>query len=88
MRFDAFLTRADDEVLQELLGTKALRLLRALDPDGFSPGRQRELLLGQKKAQDLLASASSRRVLLDLLRAEEAKRLCQVLGFTDSDPYQ
>ncbi|QYU68670.1 DEAD/DEAH box helicase [Leptolyngbya sp. 15MV] len=88
MQFDAFLTRADDEVLQQLLGAKALRLLRALDPNGFSQAKQRELLLGQTKAQELLASAPSRKALLELLRADEVRRLCQLLGLDDANPYE
>lgn len=87
MNFEAFLTRADDEVLQELLGVRALRLLRALDPQGFSPARQRELLLTQSKAQDLLSDKKNRQLLLDLLRQEEAVQLCQVLGFDVGDPF-
>lgn len=87
MRFDAFLTRADDEILQALLGTKILRLLRALDPTGFSPASQRELLLSQTKAQELLTNSSSRKLLLDLLRPDEAKQLCEVLGLPSAEPY-
>lgn len=88
MKFDAFLTRADDEVLQQLLGQKALRILRALDPQGFTQSRQRELLLGQTKAQGLLADATSRKLLLELLRLTEAAQLCQVLGLSTDDPYK
>lgn len=87
MRFDAFLTRADDEALQELLGVKVLRLLRAMDERGFTPARKRELLLEQTKPQTLLAQKSSRRILLELLRLEEAVQLCKVLGLPAGDPY-
>ncbi|MND89259.1 type I restriction enzyme EcoKI subunit R [compost metagenome] len=80
--FETFLTRADDETLQQLLGTKVLRLLRALDPRGFNQGRQRALVLEQTKPQTLLANKRSRSLLLDLLRAPEAERLCQVLGLS------
>lgn len=88
MNFESFLTRADDEVLQGLLGAKALRLFRALDPDGFSQVKQRELLLSQTTAQELLADPVSRKVLLDLLKREEAKLLCQILGLGDIDVYR
>ena len=87
MNFAAFLTRADDGTLQTLLGTKVLRLLRALDPKSFTLARQRELLLSQIKPQELLANRSARKLLLDLLRPGEAKQLCQVLGLSDEDPY-
>lgn len=87
MRFDQFLTRAGDEVLQELLGAKALRLLRALDPKGFNQSRQRELLIEQVKPQTLLSTKKTRSLLLDLLRPAEAAQLCQVLGFETDDAY-
>jgi superfamily II DNA or RNA helicase len=87
MKFETFLTRADDEVLQQLLGARALRLLRALDPNGFTQARQRELLLSQTRAQGLLAEPSSRRLLLELLRPDEARQLCDVLGLTAGEPY-
>ena len=87
MNFATFFTRADDDTLQALLGVKVLRLLRALDPNGFTLARQRELLLGQTKPQELLANRSTRKMLLDLLRPEEARQLCKVLGLPDADPY-
>lgn len=88
MQFESFLTRADDETLQELLTGKVLRLLRAMDDRGFNPGRMRELLLEQTKPQTLLAQKSSRRILLDLLRPPEAERLCRVLGLPTQAPYE
>ncbi len=87
MNFEAFITRADDAVLQELLGAKTLRLLRALDTTGFTQSRQRELLLDQSKPQELLHNYKTRLILLDLLRQNEAKTLCKLLGLSDSDPY-
>ena len=88
MKFEDFLTRADDELLQELLGTKVLRLLRALDPTGFNQGRQRALLLEQTRAQDLLKSNKARKALLELLRPPEADQLCRVLGLPRTLPYE
>lgn len=87
MNFKAFLTRADDEVLQDLLGANALRLLRALDTSGFTQARQRELLLDQSKPQELLYNARTRKILLELLRADEATTLCMLLGLPSADPY-
>jgi DNA repair protein RadD len=88
MQFDSFLTRADDQTLQELLGQRVLRLLRAIDREGFSPRRQRQLLLEQTKPQILLSQPRSRRMLLDLLRPSEAGQLLQVLGIRSSDTYE
>ena len=79
MNFEAFLTRADDEVLQDLLGANALRLLRALDATGFTQTRQRELLLDQSKPQELLYNSRTRKILLELLRPDEAATLCKLI---------
>lgn len=88
MRFDQFLTRADDEILQALLGIKVLRLLRALDSTGFNQGRQRSLLVEQTKPQTLLTNPKTRALLLDLLRPAEAEQLCRVLGLHTERPYE
>ncbi len=87
MNFDDFLSRADDQALQELLGTKILRLLRAVDREGFSARRQRELLIEQTKPQTLLKQSHTRGILLDLLRPSEAHQLLQVLGQKSELPY-
>ncbi len=87
MRFDDFLTRADDQTLQELLGAKILRLLRAVDGEGFSARRQRQLLLEQTKPQTLLRQSRTRHILFDLLRPSEAHQLLQVLGQKSNLPY-
>lgn len=85
MNFASFLTRADEEVLQALLGAKVIRLLRALDSDRLSQGRLRDLLLAQRSPQDLLTKADSRRLLLDLLRPEEARQVATLLGVSGGD---
>jgi DNA repair protein RadD len=87
MNFRSFLTRADDEILQDLLGANALRLLRALDTTGFTQSRQRELLLDQSKPQELLHNSRTRKILFELLRQDEAITLCKLLDITYKDPY-
>lgn len=88
MLFNDFLTRADDQTLQELLGPKVLRLLRAIDREDFTPRRQRQLLLEQIKPQTLLKQRRTREILLDLLRPEEAHRLVELLGGKSGSPYE
>lgn len=87
MQFDAFISRADDQLLQELLGKKVLRFLRAIDGDKLTPRRQRDLLLQQTKPQALLGSRKTRTLLFDLLRPDEAAQLARGLGLNDADPY-
>jgi superfamily II DNA or RNA helicase len=88
VKFDKFLTRADDEVLQELLTTRVVRLLRALDSQSFNLNRQRLLLLEQTRPQTLLGTTAARRSLLELLSRAEAEQLCRVLGLQVTDPFE
>ncbi len=87
MRFDCLLSRADEEVLQILIGQGPLRLAALLDRSLLSPAKQRELLLRLRKPQELLTDAVSRKALLPLLRPEEARSLCAALGLSPNDPY-
>jgi DNA repair protein RadD len=88
LNFNTFLTRADDETLQTLLGAKVLRMMRAVDPNGFGAVRQRAILLEQTPPQALLSRKSTRSVLLDLLRPAEAAELCILLGQDPGHPYE
>ena len=88
MEFNNLLSRADDETLQTLLGSAALRLIMLLDRTLATPTRLRELLLGLRGPEGLLLDADSRALLLELLRDGEARTLAQALGIgTDGDIY-
>lgn len=88
MMFSDLISRADSEVLQHLLGKKTLRLACVLDPRLSNPERLREILLSIRLPQALLAEASSRRHLLELMRPSEASALCLALGRAAVDPFQ
>jgi DNA repair protein RadD len=85
--FAAFLTRADDQTLQSLLGAKTIRLANALGGEAAGISRIRELLLNLKSPQQLLAEKQARSTLLDLLRPPEARVLAEILGLQAKDPY-
>lgn len=80
MEFSNLLSRADDETLQTLLGSAALRLIMLLDRTLATPTRLRELLLGLRGPEDLLLDASSRFLMFDLLRDGEARTIAEALG--------
>jgi DNA repair protein RadD len=87
--FDNFLSRAEDETLQAMLGSSSVRLITLLDPNSATPTRLRELLLSLRTREGLLASKNTRAVLFDLLRPKEAKLLAQTLGINEQgDVYQ
>lgn len=89
MRFDDLLSRADDETLQTLLGSAAVRLLKLLDPSLATPTRLREILLSLHTPESLLLSKDSRDILFELLRPKEAEILALILPAPDrSDIYQ
>jgi superfamily II DNA or RNA helicase len=85
MNFNDLLSRADDEVLQTLLGNSVVRLLRLLDPSLTTPTRLREVLLGLHTPESLLLSPEYRSILIELLRPEQAKILATILELPISD---
>jgi superfamily II DNA or RNA helicase len=88
VRFDELLSRADDEVLQELIGAPVVRLLSRLDPALARPGRLRQLITSFRPPEELLRDATARAALLDLMPREEATALADALGFTGTDPFR
>lgn len=89
MNLDNFLSRLDEQTLQSLIGSPALRLLRLLDSSMATPSRLRDLLIGLRTREGLLFSKQSRTLLIDLLRPKEAKILATVLGQpTNGDCYK
>lgn len=87
--FSSLMSRADDVVLQELMGADIVRLLRSIDPELSTPSKLRELLLGFKTPAELLRDPSTRRLLLELLPESSARQLCEHLGVESGyDPFE
>lgn len=86
-RFDQLLARADDEVLQELVGSSTVRLLNLLDPKFSSASQLRGLVAQLHPAEELLRHPVSRQAILDLLGRPEAVALASALGLAGDDPY-
>lgn len=88
MTFGELLSRIDSDALQELLGGSVVRLLQALDPDLARPQALRATLVALHAPSELLLEPTSRRLLLEVLRREEATHLCEHLGLASSgDPF-
>jgi len=87
MRFEGLLSRADDEVLQELIGARTVRLLNMLDPLLARPTRLRDLITSFRPPEELLRDTFTRRTLFDLLPREAARSLADELGLNSSQPY-
>ena len=86
--FDGLLSRADDVVLQGLIGSDIVRLLRFIDPGLASPSGLRNLLREFKSPAELLRDPETRSELLELLDSQTSHRLLEYLGVQfGSDPF-
>ncbi len=87
IRFDQLLARADDEILQQLVGSSTVRLLNLLDAKLSSASQLRGLVAQLRPPEELLRHPASRGALLDLLGRSEAVELVSMLGLAGEDPY-
>ncbi|GAB3034171.1 DEAD/DEAH box helicase [Mycobacterium bourgelatii] len=85
--FDELISRASDQLLQELVGRKTVRLLAGLDASLTRPERLSEIAIGLRAPADMLLDKKLRSELLMLLRKTEAEMLAQRLGLS-GDPYE
>lgn len=90
MRFTDILSRADVDVVQQLLGARVVRLLTALDSSLCTPDRLRSIALGLHPPDAMIRNPGFRNAIFDLLRPQEVATLSQVLGTAahGKDPYQ
>lgn len=88
MNLHNLFSRADDQSLQALLGGPALELILLLDVGLASPAKITDLIFDLYSPQGLVAEPTSRNIIVDLLRPEEAVQLAQVLGIKNpQNPY-
>lgn len=86
--FTNLLVRADEEVLQTLLGKPAIRLLQLLDSKLVRARHLRELLTELYPPVELLRNKEQRRILFELLPRDAAIELLAHLGIDAGDnPY-
>jgi superfamily II DNA or RNA helicase len=79
LNFNKLLSRADDETLQTLLGSAAVRLIKLLNPSLATPTNLREIFLTLHPPESFLLSKQSRYILFELLRPKEAEILALIL---------
>ena len=85
--FTDLLSRADDETLQQIVGSPTVGLLSALDHRLATPSRLRRTCLQLNSPEALLRDLSVRKRLLLLLRPAHAAALAGQLGLDTADPY-
>ncbi len=84
--YSLLLNRADEYVLQGIVGQGIVRLLQNLDPDLSKPSSLRHLVLDMPSA-DIISDSQHRGLLIDLLKPQEAQHFCERLNLTTDDPY-
>lgn len=89
MNFNDLLSKADEETLQQLLGSETFHLLKLLEHNLVHPSKLREILLTLHTPEELLLSKEKRDLIFDLITPEQAKILAAVLEAPENkDPYQ
>lgn len=89
MNFEQLLSRAEDEVLQQLLGDSVVRLIRLINPALATPSRLRQLLLELHTPGDLLRDNKTRQLLFELLPIETVNDLLESLQINyTNNPYE
>ncbi len=83
MKFDKIFSRADEELLQDILGDQAIRLLSTLDETRSYNKYLRELVLMLHGQEGILINQSLRSLIIDLLREEEAMHLAKIVGINN-----
>jgi DNA repair protein RadD len=79
LRFESIVARADDDVLQALVGRPSLRLIGLVDRSLLLPSNLRQVVLNLYSPEAILTNNEKRAHIIDLLRPDEAHRLAQLL---------
>ena len=89
MNFKDLLSKANEETLQQLLGSATYQLLQLLEPKLTHPSKLQEVLLTLHTPEQLLLSKEKRDLLFNLVTLEQAKILTVVLEAPEhQNPYQ
>lgn len=88
MNYEGVLARADEEVLQAIVGQPVVKLLNLLDSVLASPASLRKLTVRLWTPEEILRRPEIRGLLTDLLPAQEAAHLAEALSLRAQNPYQ
>jgi DNA repair protein RadD len=80
MRFDDVFSRADEEILQQILGEKTVRILVNLDQTRSYNNYLRKLIIDLYGYEGLLLDKGFRSLFIDILRENEARDLAKLIG--------
>ena len=80
MKFEIFITRIDEEIIQKIVGKSSLQILNILDTDLTRISQLQSVLLNIYSPIELLHNKEIRNDFFDILREHEAKDLLDSLG--------
>lgn len=80
MKFENFITRLNEEIIQKIVGRSAIQILNSLNTDLTRISRLQSVLLNIYSPVELLANKEVRNEFIDILRVSEAEALCLSLG--------
>lgn len=86
MRFDDIFSRADEDILQQILGDKTVRILVNLDQTRSYNNYLRKLIIDLYGYEGLLLDRDFRALFIDILREGEAKELAGLIGIQNTLP--
>ncbi len=80
MKFENFITRLNEEIVQQIVGKSAIQILNSLNTDLTRISRLQRVLLNIYSPLELLANREIRNEFIDILKVPEAEALCSLLG--------
>lgn len=86
--FQQLMLRADESLLEEMIGKPSVGLLNQLLPNQVGIAKLRDCLTELKSPESLLLDQKTRKLLIDVLRKPDAVELAQCLGFPGVAPYE
>ena len=89
LKFDAVLSRTGPDVLSDIFGRQLIELISTLHKDTVTQASLRTLLLEVFNPEAILKDREKRGEIIDILKAQEAIELCNILGLKDhEDPFE
>lgn len=80
MKFENFVTRLNEEIIQKIVGRSAIQILNSLNTDLTRISRLQSVLLNIYSPVEFLANKEIRNEFIDILKIPEAEALCSLLG--------
>ncbi len=84
MNFRDFLSRMDEEIIQEIIGKPAIQILNMLDFDLSKVSNLQEIVAEIHPPIELLQNKFTRDILFDILKTEEVEELSEILNIENS----